>query len=137
MTAKPLPREFADDSLDTPFWEAAARHELVFQRCGACGWSDWPASACPDHGPAEMTWVPSEGRGEVQTYTVFHRAFHPGWAADLPYVVAFVALDEGPLMVTNVVGGPPAEVRCGMRVEVLFDEVAPGAVIPRFRPASP
>jgi uncharacterized OB-fold protein len=68
------------------------------------------------------------------TYTVFHRAFHPAWAGDLPYVVAIVALDEGPHIVTNIVGCPPGDVRCAMPVEVVFDDVAPGATIPRFRP---
>lgn len=134
LPSKPLPASFILDELDQPFWDAAAKHQLVIHQCQACKISYWPASVCREHGDKHMQWVPASGRGVVYTYTVFHRPFLKEWQRDVPYNVAVIELAEGPLVFSNIVGVPNDEIRCGMAVEVLFEDVQPGVSIPKFRP---
>jgi uncharacterized OB-fold protein len=74
------------------------------------------------------------GRGTVFSFVVFHRAYHPAFSNDVPYNVALVELEEGPLMISNVIGVAPDAVYIGMPVEVVFVEIAPGIWLPKFRP---
>ena len=67
---------------------------------------------------------------------VYHVAYDPAFLGDLPYVVALVALEEGPHLLTNLVGCVPGDVACDMPVEVIWDDVAPGVSLPKFRPRS-
>lgn len=129
---RPLPAEAMPDELDAPFWEACNRSEFLLHRCATCGRHYWPASCCVDHGGAAMEWVPASGRGEVHTYTVFHRPYHP--AFPVPYSVAVVRLKEGPFFHTNVTGCDLSSLHVGMAVEVAFEEVAPGTRLPVFQP---
>ena len=62
------------------------------------------------------------------------RAYHASLADALPYTVAVVELDEGPHLITNLVGCTPEDVRVGMPVEVTFEDIAPEATLPRFKP---
>jgi uncharacterized OB-fold protein len=80
-----------------------------------------------------MRWVPAAGTGSVYTYTVVHHVYEPAMADRIPYVLAVVALDEGPFFHTDLVDCPPQAVQVGLRVEVVFDAVDEETVIPRFR----
>lgn len=131
---KPLPKLNGDTSF---FWEGCRQHELRFQQCAACGHVRWPpAFLCPQCHATEVQWIASRGVGQVYTFAVYHTAFHPAFAADLPYAVAVVALDEGPHLLTQVVGCPPDAVYCEMPVEVVWEEVTEAITLPRFRPLS-
>jgi uncharacterized OB-fold protein len=68
----------------------------------------------------------------VYSSIVFHQVYHPEFAANVPYNVSLVQLDEGPRMISNVVGVPPSEVRVGDPVQVSFDQVTDEVAIPRF-----
>lgn len=126
--AKPLPT-ITDEN--RPFWDACAASELRMQRCSACGHLRYPIQPlCPRCIGREFTWDRLSGRGEVFAIAVYHRAFHPAYASDVPYNVALVRLAEGPRMYSNVLGDG---VRVGDAVTVVFDEVADGIVLPRFR----
>jgi uncharacterized OB-fold protein len=119
--------------LTAPFWEHAARRELVRQRCDVCGSSFFtPKMACPFCLSVKWTWVPSAGQGSVYTYTVCHRAPAPGF--DVPYVLAVVDLSEGWSMLTNIVGCDPVDVSIGMKVQVAWLELDPSTVLPVFEP---
>ncbi len=133
-SARPRPDQLAVDDLDDPFWEACARHEFLVQRCGICGASFWPATACTTHGLAAMSWTPASGRGVVHTYTVYHQVYSQALADQVPYVVGVVKLEEGPFFHTNIVGCSPDEVRIDMPVEVTFEDLDGGGAIPLFRP---
>lgn len=137
------PRWFPDDmpapgaNRETlPWWQAAAEHRLVVQRCEACGHMRHPpgptCSACRSF---DMGWQELSGRGTVYTYTVVHRAFVPSLAARLPYVVIVVELEGGGgvRLTTNLVDADPATVRVGMAVEVAWEDMGPGLALPRFR----
>ncbi|HPJ07961.1 MAG TPA: OB-fold domain-containing protein [Deltaproteobacteria bacterium] len=129
---KPLPKINPDNR---PFWEGCRGHELRFQKCSDCGHVRWPPSPlCPCCHSTGITWLVSRGMGRVYTFAVYHTAYHPGFAADLPYTVAVVALDEGPHLLTTIVGCKPDEVRCDMPVEVLWEDVDETISLPRFKP---
>lgn len=130
---RPLP---VPDHDTRPYWEAARRHELLIQRCRACGQHYfYPRSHCPHCLSDQTEWLRASGRGTVYSFTVTHRAPHPGFADRVPYTVALIELAEGPRIMSNVVGCPPDDVRIGMPVEVDFEDVTPEVSLPVFRPA--
>ena len=131
--AMPLPA-ITDDT--RPFWDACRRHQLVIQRCTGCGsFRHLPTPVCWKCRSFAHEWVPVSGRGTVFTHAVVHRAFLPELAAHVPYTVVVVTLDDAPgvRLVSNLVGATPGEVRVGLPVEVLFDDVAADVTVPRFR----
>jgi len=131
---KPVPRI---DEESKGFWEACQRHELYLQKCRACGaFRYYPRALCPACLSSETEWVLSSGRGSVYTYTVTHQNQAPGFRDDLPYVLAYVELEEGVRMLTNIVGCAPQDVHIGMPVEVSFDDVTPEVSLPKFKPAA-
>jgi uncharacterized protein len=133
--AKPLPQP---DPVTKPFWESVKAHAMRVQRCGACGaFVFFPRALCPVCFSDALVWTPVSGRGVVHAFTIPHRHSSPAFQADLPYIVALVELEEGPRLMTNLVDVPPdpAQVRVGMPVEVVYDDVTPDVTLPRFRPA--
>ena len=81
-----------------------------------------------------MRFSQVSGRGKVFSFVIYDRVYHPSFAEDVPYVVALIELEEGPRIVSNVIGIAPDDVRCEMPVEVWFDDVADGVAVPKFRP---
>jgi uncharacterized OB-fold protein len=129
---KPLPRI---DEESRGYWEALARHELYFQRCRDCGEQRfYPRALCPACLSSAIEWVRATGRGTVYSFTVTYQNQAPGFREELPYVLAVVELEEGPRLTTNIVGSPPGEVRIGMPVEVVFEDVAPEITLAKFHP---
>jgi uncharacterized OB-fold protein len=82
----------------------------------------------------ELDWVDAKGKGTIYAYTVIHRAPSRPFEPDVPYTVALVDLEEGCRMITNIVDVSPQEVRVGMEVEVVFEEITPEISLPKFRP---
>ncbi len=124
--------------LTAPYWDAAREGRLVMQECQECGRLQHPPlPACPDchcHG-SRLGWREVSGTGTVYTYTVVRHPTHFAFADQIPYVVAIVALAEGPWLVTGITGCPPDQVRVGMPVRAVFREVAEGVTLPYFEPA--
>jgi uncharacterized OB-fold protein len=130
--AKPLPEI---TPAMRPFWEAARQHELVVQRCTACGAHRFPArDICSRCLSRDAEWVRSAGRGTVFSWAVMHQVYHPGFAGDVPYALVVIELDEGARLVSNLVDCPVDAIRAGMGVEVVFDDVTPDVTLPKFRP---
>jgi len=130
--AKPLPQVTPEMK---PFWDAARRHELVVQRCTGCGTHRFPArDICSRCLSRDAAWIPVTGRGSVFSWAIMHQVYHPGFAAEVPYAVVVIELDEGARLVSNLVDCAPADIRAGMPVEVVFDDVAPDVSLPKFRP---
>jgi uncharacterized OB-fold protein len=130
---KPVPRPAPES---TPYWEAAKQHKLELPRCSACK-QFWfpPSQSCPHCLAADFTFVPVSGRGKVFSFVTFHRVYHPAFEQEVPYVVALVELEEGPRLLTNIVGVTPDKVSCEMPVKVVFDDVGDGVSVPKFTPA--
>jgi uncharacterized OB-fold protein len=123
------------------FWEGTAAQELRVQVCDACAHRQLPGGpCCRECLSDQVTWVRASGRGTVFSFTVVHKALHPAFAALVPYVLADIQLEEGPILTSNVTDAAPHEVSIGMPVEVWFDEPDRDAFgtsfrLPRFRPA--
>jgi len=119
-----------------PFFDGAKRHELRVQRCSACGAHRFPARAiCSDCLSTDAHWVTVSGRGEIFSFNVMHQVYHPGFAAEVPYAVVIVRLAEGAKLVSNLVGVPPHEIRIGMPVRVVFEDITDEVTLPKFAPA--
>lgn len=128
---RPLPLPNRDTE---PFWEGCAKGELRLQRCASCrAYRHPPSPICHLCWSPEHEWVPASGRGTVYSFVVVHHAFH-GWNDELPYVVAVIALEEGPHIVSNVVEVPIDSVKIGMPVGVFFERASEEIVLPKFRP---
>jgi uncharacterized protein len=127
-------RPLAPADCDTRgWWDATRRHELVVQRCDSCGHAQhYPRAICTTCGGSELSLQLTQGRGEVETFTVVHRAPNPAFTA--PYTVAFVRLLEGPVFMTNIVGCAVDDVRIGLKVSVQWEPHPDGRNIPVFTP---
>ena len=131
--SRPVP-EF--DDVTTPFWEAAARHELVLQTCSSCGTVRHPPRpVCPSCLSWEHEWKPASGRGVVWSWVVAHPPVLPAFADKTPFNVAVVELDEGVRMVGNLLDVANEEIHEGMAVEVAWEDVEDGVTLPQWRPA--
>ena len=115
-----------------PFWEATARNQLVLPRCARCeSWIWYPRPFCPVCGSREVTWQQAGGEGAVYSVTVV-RSGHGRYGRVVPYIVAYVELDEGVRMLTNISAPNLEEVVIGARVRVSFDIAEGGSGLPRF-----
>lgn len=129
---KPLPHP---TPLSRPFWDGTKARELRLQRCDACGAYRFPpVLLCRECLAEEHAWVPTSGTGTVWSYVVQHRPATPAFVDELPYVVAIVELDEGPLMLTNIVGCPSEAVEVGMRVQVTYVDASDDITLYPFTP---
>jgi len=118
------------------YWEGAGRGELVLQRCGACQVVQHrPRGFCVSCLSDDIEHFVASGRGEVYTYSVVRQNQMPMFRNALPYVVAYVQLEEGPQLLTNIVDCDPEAVSIGMPVRVDFVATEGGLGVPRFVPA--
>lgn len=118
-----------------PFFAAAREQRLVVQRCSGCGALRFPPrEICSTCLSTEASWQPVSGRGEIFSFNVMHQIYHPGFAAEVPYAVVVVRLEEGPKITSNLVGCPVDAITVGMPVEVIFERLSPEVTLPKFRP---
>ena len=119
-----------------PFFDALRERRLVAQRCSTCGSLAHPPRAmCSECQGTTFAWQDLSGKGVVYSYVVTHQAVHPAFAGHTPLATVEVELAEGPRLVSNLVDVPPDEIRIGLAVQVAFQEVAEGMVLPFFRQA--
>lgn len=129
----PLPRVRGEEAR---YFELMREHSLSYQRCGRCEGVVFPFRAvCPFCGVEDLQEALSSGEGTVYSYTVQHRAPGDYLRARLPIVLALIDLREGFRMMADIVDCPPDEVRIGLPVEVVFDDVTPEVTLARFRPS--
>lgn len=128
---KPVPEP---DEVSRPFFEGATQRQLMIQRCEACRAAVHPGSAvCPECLAESPPWEVASGKGRIHTFGIMHQRYHPGFADEIPYVVAVIELDEGLRINSNIVGTDPHRVQVGDPVGVVFDQVAEGIWLPKFR----
>jgi uncharacterized protein len=117
------------------FYGYCKRHELRFQKCSGCGrWRHVPREMCPECGSFDYEWEKSSGKGQVFSWSTTSQPMLPMFADAVPYATVIVELDEGVRMATWVNDVPPDQLRIGMPVEVLFDDVTEEVTLPKFRP---
>ncbi|WP_407175671.1 Zn-ribbon domain-containing OB-fold protein [Bradyrhizobium sp. STM 3562] len=108
-----------------PFWDAAAAGRFVLPRCQQCHRTHWyPRGFCPHCLSMIIDWQESLGEGEIYSFSVNRMKE--------PYVLAYVALTEGPIMLTNVIDADPDKLSIGTRVKVVFKPAVTGALVPLF-----
>jgi len=111
-----------------PFFDAAAEGKLALKRCAACGQSHhYPRAICPFCASDRTEWTMASGRGTIYSYSVMRRAAPP-------YVIAYVTLEEGVSMMTNLVDCDFDALRIGQPVRVLWTPTDGGPPVPMFTP---
>jgi uncharacterized protein len=119
VSGLPAPAPPVNDET-APFWAALGEGRLEVPVCDACGHHIWyPRSWCPVCQHDAVTWRALTGRGVVYARTILHKAMGP-WGDSAPFVVAYVDLEEGPRVLTNVVTDDPEAVAIGTAVEAVF-----------------
>lgn len=114
-------------------WKAASEGRLAVPYCAACTQFHWPVRAACPHCGATPTWRDASGTGKLASWSVVHRAVHPELKEAAPYIVAFVELDEGARLFTNLVGARPEALRVGQRVRCRFEPALDPAIhVPVF-----
>ena len=130
---KPLPTVSGETK---PFWDACRRGQLLIQKCDRCDeFQFYPRGICANCWSEDIRWVTASGKGTVWTYTVTYQNRTPGFAEDVPYVLALVELEEGVRMFTNIIECQPRDVSIGMPVEVTFVQANNQISVPYFKPA--
>lgn len=120
------------------FWEYCAKRELRFQCCSTCGrYRHPPAPVCPHCASPAVTWELAPPRAELFSYTVVHHASSPVLRGHVPYNIAIVAFPDlvDIRIVSNVLDAAPQDLRIGMPLQLVWQEQAPGRVLPLFVPA--
>lgn len=128
---KPLPRP---SQWSKPFWEGTKRHKLLLKKCKTCGHIDHPpylyCTACSSE---DCEWFEASGKATLYAYAVNTYGVPFSFLEDLPYVLALIDLPEGPRMISNIVECAPEDLKNGMELEVVFDQVSPDIVLPKWR----
>ncbi len=111
-----------------PYFDAAAQGRLLIKRCLDCGKAHfYPRALCPHCFSERTEWQEAKGTGTVYTYSVMRTG--------APFVIAYVTLEEGVTLLTNIVDCSPDQVRIGHEVRVVFRPAEGGALVPMFAPA--
>ena len=114
----------------TAFWAAANEGKFMVPRCKDTGQFFWyPRNISPFTLSNNVELVEASGKGEIYTYSVMRRA-------DPAYVIAYVTLEEGVSVMTNIVECDPDTVSIGQKVEVAFRDTEGGQKVPVFKPVS-
>lgn len=127
---KPIPEPTLESR---PYWDGLNEFRLRLQKCGNCGKvRHYPRPLCDACYSFDVTWIDATGRGKVHSWTVAHHAFHPGFQAELPCVLAIVDLDEGVRMNAPLRGVEPGEMKIGLPVKITFEPAQDGLTLPAF-----
>src|ERR1700722_15310609 len=116
------------------FWDGAQAGELRLQRCEECAKVYFPPRPfCPSCASRKVAVFAASGRATLYSYVIHHRAA-PGFTP--PYAIAVVELEEGPRMMTNIIGYPqtPEALELDMKLEVAFERLDDKITLPLFRP---
>jgi uncharacterized protein len=132
VRSKPLPVVTEENR---PFWKGCRSGILCLQYCAQCQqYQFYPRLYCMHCGADKISWVTASGRGVIYSYTIIHQNKSPEFVQDTPYNVAVIQLEEGPRMMSNIIGISPEDLRVDLPVKIVFDPVTDTISIPRFEP---
>jgi uncharacterized OB-fold protein len=118
------------------YWKAASEGRLLLGTCGDCGKICHPPQAvCPFCWSSSVGTKPASGQGRLNAFTIIHQSAIPAFRERIPYVVAYVELDEGLYMNSNVVNCDPSAVKIGMPLKATFERIGDGVGVTLFEPA--
>jgi hypothetical protein len=131
-SSRPLPRITLDSQ---EFWKSTHEHAMRLQRCTSCEtWRYYPNEACPHCSALTYEWLPVSGKGEIHTFTLLERARGNPFEGETPFALVLVTLDEGPVLMSNLVDYEEGELAIGQRVVVGYEDVNDEVTLPVFRP---
>jgi uncharacterized OB-fold protein len=108
------------------FWAAAEDGKLLVKRCRTCGKTHFfPRAICPGCLGDDTEWVESSGKGKIYSYST-------SYMGETVWTIAFVALDEGVTMMTNIVNCQPDAIKVGAPVRVVFQKADNDQSVPMF-----
>jgi hypothetical protein len=111
------------------FWAGTNAGKLLVKHCSACNKPHWyPRPQCPFCMSDKTVWKESAGTGTIYTFSVSRRV------GPVPYVIAYVRLDDGVTMMSNIVDCDLEAIRIGDRVKVAMKPSADGTMVPMFTP---
>jgi uncharacterized OB-fold protein len=131
----PRPHPYPDE-VTAGYWAAVQKRTLAIQQCGDCGtFIHYPSALCTNCQSENLDYSTVSGRGIVYSFAIVRHSFHPAFTP--PYVIALIDLDDAPgvRMYTNIVDVDPETVRIDMPVQVSFEDIGGGILIPQFIPA--
>ncbi len=129
---RPLPQPTPETK---HFWEGTQAGEIRLQRCDDCAKVYFPPRPfCPGCASRKVSVFKASGKARLYSYVIHHRPA-PGFTP--PYAIAVVELEEGPRMMTNIVGCPqtPEALPLDMALEPAFEKMNDEITLPLFRPA--
>ena len=132
---RPLPR--ADEFDTREFLAATKDKKFTYQQCDSCNTIVfYPRRHCTGCTDGTLQWQTSKGRGTIYTFSVVRQSYHPFFRNQVPYAVAWIDMDEGPRILSNVVGvkDPLNDLKIGQAVVVEWEEHEE-LNIPLFKPA--
>jgi uncharacterized protein len=132
---RPLPNPMTPEC--KPYWDGAREGKLMIPKCRACGKPFmYPRVACPFCSSRDIGWVQATGRGKLFSFEIAHQILNKAFKVKTPVVLAMVELEEGPRILSNLVGiePDPKKIRCDMPVEVCFEKLTDQVSLPMFRP---
>jgi uncharacterized OB-fold protein len=99
---RPLPR--LDDPDTAEFWRRTRDGQLCYQQCGDCSaLVFYPRRHCTSCGSQNLAWQQARGEGVIYTFSVVRQSYHPFFRSQLPYAIAWVDLDEGVRILSNII----------------------------------
>lgn len=117
------------------YWDATREDKLMLARCGECGLVPWPPRPfCPDHPRTSVEWFNASGSGRLYSWTRVHRG--EGAFSAAPYVLAYVELEEGPRVLSNVLAAEDEELNISQPVTAVFDQRPSAGAVLRFATAA-
>ena len=128
---KPVPFVYDETR---PFWDGTKKHELIIQKCNDCGkYQFYPRTQCSHCLSENIKWVKASGKGKLYSYTIAYRG-SPVFSANGPYNIAMIEIEEGVRMPSSIVECKNEDLKCDMKVEVVFKDDGPEYAIPYFKP---
>ena len=117
------------------YFDGLKAHKMMIQRCRECGPYFYPRPFCPSCFSWNVEWFEASGKGKLYSFVINHRP--PPWMGTDPFVIAVVELEEGPRLMSNLVGidPDPDKIKCDMPVVVEYKDVTEEVTLPMFRPA--
>lgn len=130
---RPLPTISPDNE---EFWKSTREHAAKLQRCNVCShfWY-YPGPVCHHCGAQDWTWTALSGKGTIYSYSVLERAKGNPYENDVPIAIVLVRLEEGPVIMSNLVDYEPADLAIDAPVEMTYEDVNDEVTLAVFVPA--
>jgi uncharacterized OB-fold protein len=130
---RPLPTITADNET---FWQSTKAHAMKLQRCNVCErfWY-YPGPVCPHCMAQDWTWTEVSGKGTIYSYSLLERAKGNPFEGDVPIAIILVTLEEGPVMMSNLIDYEPGDLAVDSAVTIDYEDVDDNVTLAVFRPA--